>query len=302
MHKKILEISKNLKSKFFFNYNIYKSTWFQTGGKCDFFCLVEDISDLKKILGNIENIPYFVIGAGSNLLIRDSGYRGLIIKLGKSFNKIYTKENEIISGAGTLDVNLAKYALINSIKNFEFFSGIPGNVGGAIKINAGCFGNETKNILNSILVIKKNGEEKLIKNKLLNFTYRNSNIKDEVVVSANFRAELDDQKSIKDRMEKIKAKRKLTQPIKFKTGGSTFKNPNNGFAAELIEKSGCKGLNIGDAYVSEKHSNFLINKNNATAQQIEDLGKKIIERVYKKFNILLEWEIKIIGETEKCIK
>ncbi|PPR44289.1 MAG: UDP-N-acetylenolpyruvoylglucosamine reductase [Alphaproteobacteria bacterium MarineAlpha5_Bin8] len=295
MHKKIQEISKGLKSNFFYNYDLYKSTWFQAGGNCDFFCIVENINELKKILKSIGDIPYFVIGSGSNLLIRDGGYKGLIIKLGKSFNKIYLQNNEIISGAGILDVNLSKFAYINSIKNFEFYSGIPGNIGGAIKMNAGCFGNETKNILNSVTVINKNGEEELIKNKLLNFGYRNSDIKNEIIVSASFNAEVDDKNKIKFKIEEIKQKRKLTQPIKFKTGGSTFKNPSSYFAAELIEKSECKGLNVGDAYVSDKHSNFLINKNNASAGQIEDLGKMIIERVYEKFGILLEWEIKIIG-------
>ncbi len=297
MHKKIIEISKGLKSNFFFDYDIYKSTWFQTGGKCDCFCVIENINELKQILKKIDNIPYFIIGAGSNLLIRDRGYKGLVIKLGKSFNTVHIKDDQIISGAGILDVNLSKYALKNSIKNFEFFSGIPGNIGGAIKMNAGCFGNETKNVLNSVLVLKNNGEERLIKNDSLNFGYRSSNIKNEIIVSANFKAESDDQKAIEERVEKIKTKRKSTQPLKFKTGGSTFKNPKNLFAAELIEKSECKGLINGGAYVSEKHSNFLINKNNATAKHIEDLGKIVIERVYKKFNILLEWEIKIIGES-----
>ena len=296
MHKKIIEISKGLKSNFFFDYDIYKSTWFQAGGRCDFFCIVENIDELKKIIKNIENIPYFIIGAGSNLLIRDGGYKGLIIKLGNYFNKMHLKDNEIIAGAGILDVNLSKFAYINSIKNFEFYSGIPGNLGGAVKMNAGCFGNETKNILNSITVVDRYGEEKLITNKLLDFSYRSSNLEDEIIVNSSFKAEIDNQKEIKNKMNEIKQKRKLTQPIKNKTSGSTFKNPNNCFAAELIEKSDCKGLYVGDAYVSDKHSNFLINKNKATAKQIEDLGKLIIEKVHKKFGILLEWEIKIIGE------
>ena len=198
MHKKIIEISKGLKSNFFFDYDIYKSTWFQAGGRCDFFCIVENIDELKKIIKNIENIPYFIIGAGSNLLIRDGGYKGLIIKLGNYFNKMHLKDNEIIAGAGILDVNLSKFAYINSIKNFEFYSGIPGNLGGAVKMNAGCFGNETKNILNSITVVDRYGEEKLITNKLLDFSYRSSNLKDEIIVNSSFKAEIDNQKEIKN--------------------------------------------------------------------------------------------------------
>ena len=158
MYEKILKISKSLNSKFIFDYDIFKSTWFQTGGRTDIYCLVHNEIELEIILNNIGYIPYFIIGAGSNLLIRDKGYKGLIIKLGKSFNNLLIKNNRIFSGASILDTNLSKFAHLKSIKNLEFFSGIPGSVGGAITMNAGCFGNETKEVLHSITVMQNNGK------------------------------------------------------------------------------------------------------------------------------------------------
>tara|TARA_Y100000590_G_C15563216_1_gene955597 strand:- start:49 stop:942 length:894 start_codon:yes stop_codon:yes gene_type:complete len=295
MYEKILEISKNLKSKFFFNYNIEKLTWFRTGGATDIYCIVENEKELEIILNSLNDIPYVVIGAGSNILIRDRGFKGIIIKLGKYFNQLSIENDKIISGASILDINLSKFALLNSIKNFEFYSGIPGSIGGAIKMNAGCFGSETKNVLYKINVMTKNGKKKILYNNDLNFSYRHSNITNEIIISAYFHIEYGDKIDIKEKINQIKIIREDAQPIKFKTSGSTFKNPNQKKAAKLIEMAGCKGLEVGGAIVSEKHSNFLINYKNASAKDIEDLGKKIIERVYNKFGIILEWEIKIIG-------
>ncbi len=299
MYDKILKISKNLKSKFYLDYEIYKSTWFQAGGKADIFCLVDNENELEIILNNIENYPYLVIGSGSNLLIRDGGYKGLILKLGKSFEELSLEKDKIIAGARVLDTNLSKFAFLNNIKNFEFFSGIPGSIGGAIKMNAGCFGNETKNIINKITLIKKNGKKYIVKNNDLNFSYRKSNLKDEIVLKAEFDVAYSNKLEIKKKIDFIKNNRKLSQPIKSKTGGSTFKNPKGLHAAKLIEMSGCKNLSIGDAIVSNKHANFLINSKNASATQIEELGKLIIDKVYTNFEILLEWEIQIVGEKKK---
>jgi len=296
MYKKILELSKSLKSKFIFDYDTKNITWFKAGGKADVYCLVDNISDLQIILKNIENIPFVVVGAGSNLLVRDSGYKGIIIKLGKMFNNINLNNSKIIAGASILDSNLSKFALLNSIKNLEFYSGIPGSIGGAIKMNAGCFGYETKDIVNKVTIIEKNGKIKNLENKSLNFGYRNSNINEEIIISVEFNAEYGEKDLIQKKIQEIKDIRNRSQPIKNKTGGSTFKNPKNYYAAELIEKSGCKGLKVGDAIVSNKHSNFIINSNNASATDIENLGKMIVDKVYKNFNVILDWEIKIIGE------
>ena len=296
-YKKILESSKNLKSKFVFDYDIYKSTWFRTGGKTDIFCLVNDENELEIILENIENVPYFIIGAGSNLLIRDGGYKGIIVKLGKSFNNLSIREDKIFAGASILDTNIAKFALLNSIKDLEFFSGIPGTIGGAIKMNAGCFGSETKDVLKEFSIFKRNGERKTLTNKEIDFSYRNSNLSDnDIVTSVKLKAEIGEKNEIESKIKEIKLIRETSQPIKTKTGGSTFKNPKGRFAAKLIELADCKGLTFGDAAVSTKHSNFLVNLGKATAKDIETLGKIIQEKVMKKLNIFLEWEIKIIGE------
>ena len=299
MYEKILKISKSLKSKFIVNYNISKFTWFRTGGKTDIYSLVYDENELEIILNNIDHIPYLIIGAGSNLLIRDKGFKGLIIKLGKSFNDLSIEDNKIVAGASILDINLARFAHSNSIKNFEFFSGIPGSVGGAVIMNAGCFGWETKDVLHSTTVMKNNGKKVIMKNDDLKLSYRKSNLDNEIVLNASFNFKYGNKESIRKKLISIKKKRERSQPIKSKTSGSSFKNPVGHHASKLIEMAGCKGLKVGDAVVSKIHANFLINTSNATAKQIEDLGKLIIEKVYKKFQILLEWEIKIVGETHK---
>ena len=297
-YTKLEQLSKNLKSNFFYNYDLSTSTWFQTGGKTDVFCLVSDEKELEIILNHTENIPIFVIGAGSNLLVRDGGFRGLIIKLGKSFNNLALNNNFIHVGASILDLNLSRFALSNSLSNLEFFSGIPGSVGGAIKMNAGCYGSETKDVLEKVSVITKNGKKRNLYNKELKLDYRNSNLTNkDIITSAVFKADFGDKEKIKLIIKNIKYKREKYQPLRTKTSGSTFKNPKGLYAAKLIEESNCKSLKIGDAEVSSKHANFFINLNKASAKDIEDLGKAVQEKVYKKFSINLEWEIIIIGES-----
>ena len=296
MEKIIQKICKDLKSKFYFDYDTSKNVWFRAGGNAAVFCLVSDDKELKFILKNIKGIPYEIIGAGSNILVRDGGYNGIIFKLGKNFNNIVLHENFIQVGAGILDVNLSKYAVNNNIQNFEFFSGIPGSIGGAIKMNAGCYGFETNDFLISIKTINSKGEVCFLDKDKLKLTYRNSNLPNrDIIISANFDYTLGDKDEIKKKIIQIKSMRENSQPLKSKTSGSTFKNPKNNFAAKLIEKANCKGLSVGDIFVSSKHANFLINSNKGTASQIEELGKRIIDKVYLKFNVKLEWEIKIIG-------
>ena len=285
MEKIIKKISKDLKSKFYFDYDTSKNVWFRAGGNAAVFCLVSDDKELKFILKNIKGIPYEIIGAGSNILVRDGGYNGIIFKLGKDFNKIALNENFIQVGAGILDVNLSKYAVNNNIQNFEFFSGIPGSIGGAIKMNAGCYGFETNDFLISIKTINSKGEVCFLDKDKLKLTYRNSNLPNrDIIISANFDYTLGDKDEIKKKIIQIKSMRENSQPLKSKTSGSTFKNPKNNFAAKLIEKANCKGLSVGDIFVSSKHANFLINSNKGTASQIEELGKRIIDKVYLKLN------------------
>ena len=297
MLEKFNSLNEQLKSKILLNYEMRQLTWFKTGGKAKFFIIVENEKELEILINALDGYNYFIIGVGSNLLIRDKGYNGAIIKLGKGFNKLKIEENFIEAGSSILDVNLSKFAKNNYIKNFEFFSGIPGTIGGAVKMNSGCFGFETKDILKNVKFIDIKGNKNQINADKLDLKYRSSNLKDtDIVTSAKFKITYTEINLIEDKINSIKLERAKKQPLKEITSGSTFKNPPNHFAAELIDKAGCKGLEIGDAAVSLKHANFLINKGKATATDIEQLGEKIIDKVFNKFNILLDWEIKVIGE------
>ena len=296
MIKIFKDLSKELKSKFYYNYNTSKNSWFRAGGEANIFCIVYDENDFKILLENCVGIPYEIIGAGSNILIRDSGFKGIIFKLGKNFNTLNLFESHLEVGAGIMDINLSKFAQKNNIKNFEFYSGIPGTIGGAVKMNAGCYGSETKDSLKKIKTISPEGKIQNYKNKDLKLSYRNSEIPaGHIILSAQYNYNVGDKDEIAFKINEIKDMREKSQPLKTKTGGSTFKNPKNNHAAKLIEMAGCKGLSVGGACVSRKHANFLINVNNAKANDIEELGKKIIDRVHKNFDIVLEWEIKILG-------
>ena len=297
MSDKILELSDKLKSKIYLDYNVGKHTWFRTGGNARIFAIIENNFELEVILNELNNENFYILGSGSNLLIRDAGFNGIIIKLGKEFNSVNIKEDKLEVGASVLDINLSKFALKNGIEGFEYFSGIPGSVGGAVKMNAGCYGSETKEILNSIEFYNKNFQKKNKNKENLNLSYRSSNIKDnEIISKVTFNLKYGDSNNIHRKMRDIKEKRLSTQPIKNKTSGSTFKNPKDLYAARLIDEAGCKGMEYGNAVVSNQHANFLINKGRATATDIENLGKQVVEKVYKKFNIILDWEIKIIGD------
>ena len=297
MSEIISEIQSKLKSKILFDYDMGKSTWFRTGGKTQGYVTVNNVKDLKTIVRYQDKIKYSIIGVGSNLLVRDSGYDGLIIKLGKNFNKIKIKKNILSVGAGVLDINLAKFALKNSIKDFEFFIGIPGTIGGAVKMNAGCYGNQTSDNLKRVLVLSAQGKFQYINLKELNLDYRSSRLnKKSIILQADFNFNHSSYDEILKKNNYIKLRREESQPIKEMTSGSTFKNPPNKFAAELIEKAGCKGLQVGDASVSHVHANFIINNGTATATDIEKLGIKVIKRVKEIFGVKLEWEIKILGD------
>ena len=297
MLTKFSSLSEKLKSKFLFNHEMGHLTWFKTGGKAKVFIIVENENELEILINSLYGYNYYIMGVGSNLLIRDKGYNGAIIKLGKGFNELKIEEDFIQVGSSILDINLSKFAKNNSIKNFEFFSGIPGTIGGAIKMNSGCFGFETKDILKKIKFFDINGIKNEINADKLDLKYRSSNLKDtDIITSTKFRITYGETHLIKDKINSIKLEREKKQPLKERTSGSTFKNPPDQFAAELIDKAGCRGLEIGDAAVSLKHANFLINKGRATAEEIEQLGKKIIDKVFDKFNILLDWEIKVLGD------
>ena len=297
MNDIIYEIQSKIKSKILLDYEMKKSTWFRAGGKALGYVTVNNLKDLKTIISYVDKIKYFIIGVGSNLLVRDPGYDGLIIKLGKNFNKIKIKNNILSVGAGVMDINLAKFAAKNSIKDFEFFIGIPGTIGGAVKMNAGCYGSQTSDNLKRVLTLNSKGKLGYVNADELKLKYRSSKIAEKsIILKADFFFNYSSYDEIIKKNNQIKLKRERSQPLKEKTSGSTFKNPQGKFAAELIEKAGCKNMKVGDASVSNVHANFIINNGNATALDIEMLGNKIIKKVKNDFGITLEWEIKILGE------
>ena len=297
---KLRELFRNFEPKVIFNQDLKKKNWFNIGGKAKIFYKAENLQDLAKflkILNNIENI--FVIGAGSNTLITDEIYDGVVIKLGKNFNRLSLLGKDIIiSGAAVLDKNLAQFASDNSLSGFEFLSCIPGTIGGGIKMNAGCFGSEIKNILISIQAIDKFGNISTIPANKVNFEYRNNNLSDDLIfLSASFRGTKKNLKSIKEEMLRLKTQKDIKQPTKIKTSGSTFKNPikqTDKKVWELIKESVSLDTKFGDACISKKHANFFVNKGNATFNDMKKLINFVSESVFKKTGISIEKEIKIL--------
>ncbi len=297
---KLKELFKNFEPEVIFNQDLKKKNWFNIGGKAKIFYKAENLKDLVKflkILNNLENI--FVIGAGSNTLITDETYDGAVIKLGKNFNRLsLLGEDIVISGTAVLDKNLALYASDNSLSGFEFLSCIPGTVGGGIKMNAGCFGNEIKNILISIQAIDKFGHVSTIPANKINFEYRNNNLSDDLIfLSASFRGTKQKSNKIKEEMLRLKTQKDIKQPTKIKTSGSTFKNPikqTDKKVWELIRESVSLDTKFGDACISKKHANFFVNKGNATFNDMKKLINFVSESVFKKTGISIEKEIKIL--------
>ncbi len=295
--KKILE---PFKPNGFFNQNLKKKNWFNIGGKTKVFYKTESLKDLIEFLKVLENKEkIYIIGAGSNTLVSDELYDGVVIKLGKNFNKIsLLNENIIISGTAVLDKNLADFALNNNLTGFEFLSCIPGTIGGGIKMNAGCFGNEIKDILLSIQAIDQSGKVLTIPANKINFEYRNNDLSENLIfLSASFKGKKEKFEAIKEKMIELKKKKENNQPSKIKTSGSTFKNPinqTNKKVWELIKESVPNNTRFGDACISEKHSNFFINKGNASFQDMKKLIDFVSSRVKTKTGIDLEMEIKIL--------
>lgn len=287
------------------NYDLSKINWFQVGGVAEIMFRPKTSLELEFFLKNRpKEIPLTVLGVGSNLIVRDGGIKGIVIRMGREFAQIdKIDETTIKAGSAALDVNVALFARDNSIKNLEFLSGIPGTIGGGLKMNAGAYGSDFSNVLIACEGYDLDGNLHKFSNEQMNFTYRKSNLPDENIIFtyAIFRGEKGDQLEIGRNIEEINQKRTETQPIRERTSGSTFKNPKNSpkKAWELIDAAGCRGLRIGDAIMSEKHCNFMINCGHATAKDLEDLGEEVIRRVKENSGILLEWEVKIIGEKVK---
>jgi len=283
-----------------YEHDLKKKNWFNIGGKTKVFYKANNLKELiqfLKKLGNRERI--FVLGAGSNILISDNIFDGVIIKLSKNFNNLSLHgEDVIIAGSAVLDKTVSEFAIENELSGFEFLSCIPGTVGGGITMNAGCFGKEFKDILISIQAIDKLGNMKTIHSKDIKFEYRKSNLPDDLIfLSASFKGMKSNQKDILEETNKLKAKKDENQPTKIKTSGSTFKNPINQSQKkvwELIKESVPLDHSIGDACISSKHCNFFVNKGNAKFEDMKKLVDYVSKRVFEKTGINLEKEIKIL--------
>ena len=283
-----------------FEHDLKKKNWFNIGGKSKVFYKAENLKELviflKKLNGK-EKI--FILGAGSNTLITDNFFDGVVIKLSKNFNNISLMgENLIIAGSAVLDKSLSDFAMNNSLSGFEFLSCIPGTIGGGIKMNAGCFGREFKDILLSIQVLDKFGNITTIPSRDIKFGYRKNDLSDNLIfLSASFKGEIGDRDQIKNEIYKLKVEKEKNQPTKIKTSGSTFKNPISQTKKkvwELIKESVPLDKSFGDAYISEKHCNFFINKGNATFEDMSKLIDFVSKEVLEKTGISLEKEIKIL--------
>lgn len=294
----LLKILPIVRGKYMKNVPLSRYTWFGVGGPAEVMYIPEDEDDLSKFMKTKPyNLPVFIIGAGSNLLIRDGGIPGVIIKLdNKNFKQMVIGENTITLGAGFRNKEMRKTLVEKGMGGLEFLCSIPGLIGGSVKTNAGCYGSEVKDVIVSATVVDGSGEKKKISVDDLKLSYRNSLFpEDWVITSITFKTYPDKPENIAQKIENQRLSRERSQPYNEKTGGSTFKNPDGLKAWELIKKSGCADLNINGAKVSEKHCNFLINAGGAKAADIEKLGETIIQKVKEQTSIILEWEIKRMG-------
>jgi UDP-N-acetylmuramate dehydrogenase len=274
-------------------------TWFRVGGPAEVLFRPADAADLAEFLAATSpEIPVTAIGVGSNLLVRDDGIRGIVVRLMRGFAEIAPREDgEVSVGAGALDLNVALTAAEAGIAGLEFLSGIPGTVGGGFRTNAGAYGSEFKDVLVWAEAVDRNGALHRVTPAQLGLSYRHSDAPaDWIFTGAVFRGMPGDRTEIARRLSDIQAAREASQPIRARTGGSTFANPPGHRAWELIDQAGCRGLSRGGAMVSEKHANFLINAGGASAADLEALGEEVRRRVYDHCGIMLEWEIRRIGE------
>lgn len=273
-------------------------TWFRVGGPADFLVKPADAEDLAQFLGELpEEIPVTVIGAASNLIIRDGGIRGIVLRLARGFSKVSVEADGIVCGAAALDTTVAEHAAAAGLGGLEFLSGIPGSIGGAVAMNAGAYGSDMKAVLDWVEIVTRQGEIRRLAAEELHLTYRHSQLPPgSVVTRARLRAQSAEPALIAARMTEIRESRTKTQPVRARTGGSTFANPPGQKAWELIDAAGCRGLARGAAQVSELHCNFLLNTGGATAADLEGLGEEVRRRVAAATGVTLEWEIKRIGQ------
>ena len=305
MVKKIsLENLPAIRGKLIENAELSAFTWFRVGGPADVLFQPADEDDLAHFLKNTpEDIPVYPIGVGSNLLVRDGGVRGVVVRLGAPFGKVETEGTRVRAGAASLDANVAKKAGAAGIAGLEFYRGVPGTIGGALAMNAGAYGGETKDVLIEAVAFTRKGERRILSNETMDFSYRYCGANEEGLffTQALFQGHADDPEKIQARMCEIMEKRETTQPIRERTGGSTFANPDLALSGgmkswQLIDKIGGRGRVVGDAQVSELHCNFMINRGEATAADMEELIESLRRDVLAETGVELRWEIRRIGE------
>ena len=296
----IESIKEEISGKITFNENLSNSSWFNLGGPAQVLFRPKNLKELSIFLKKINGYGNIkIIGAGSNTLIRDGGLDGVIIKLSKAFSHLsMLNPHTIIAGASAIDKNVSKFASQNSLTGFEFLSCIPGSIGGAVKMNTGCYGENISNILISVQAMDHTGYIKIINAADIKFYYRGSDLSNDLIfISATFKGKKDKKENIEKKINMFLKKKANTQPLKVKTCGSTFKNPKNKKAWKLIQESGCIGMKIGDAQISDKHCNFFINNGKAKSEDLEKLILQVKDKVFKKTGVKLELEVQIIGKT-----
>ena len=290
-----------LRGRLLANQSLAELTWFRVGGPAQVLFMPQDEEDLAYLLAKLPaEISVTVIGLGSNLIVRDGGVPGVVVRLGRGFGDMAVADLQLRAGAAVPDVKVARSAYEASIGGLSFLRGIPGAVGGALRMNGGAYGREIKDTLIAARAVDRAGRVHVLGNADMHYAYRRCGVPDDYIFTqATFRGERGDPAAIAAEMERITEAREATQPVKSRTGGSTFKNPPGGKKAwQLIDAAGCRGLRIGDAQVSQMHCNFLVNLGNATAADIETLGETVRRRVEETSGVDLEWEIKRIGVTK----
>jgi len=296
----IKEIKKKISGQILFDENLSKYSWFNLGGAAKVVFKPKNLNELSIFLKNLKGTNKIkVLGSGSNTLIRDGGFDGIIIKFGKSFSHLsLLNQNTLIAGASTLDKSVSNFALENSLSGFEFLSCIPGTIGGAIRMNSGCYGENISKILVSVQAMDLSGKVRVIYSSNIKFSYRDCDLDNNLIfISATFRGQTENNVNIKTKIDNLVEQKKKDQPSQIKTCGSTFKNPVNKKAWKLIKNSGCAGMVEGDAYISKKHCNFFVNKKNANSHDLEKLINRVKKKVFDKTGVNLELELQIIGKT-----
>lgn len=298
IYKSLLDILD--KEEIFLDEPMKNHISFKVGGPADFLVKPKNEEQIKKLVTLLkeENIPYIIVGNGSNLLVKDGGIRGVVIKIADNFNNFEVKDTTVFAQSGALLSFMGKAVLNNNLTGFEFAAGIPGTLGGAIAMNAGAYGGEMKDMVKSVRLMDEEGNIFELKNEEMEFGYRKSILskKDYIVLSAILELQEGNHDEIKNRMRELTKSRVTKQPLNLPSAGSTFKRPEGHFAAKLIEDSGLKGLTLGKAQVSDKHAGFVVNLGNAKAKDILDLIDVVKSTVYSKFGVMLEEEVKILGD------